>query len=245
MNATDAAPSPLSEVQFHLWSSAITADDEDVRWVTAQIAPDPKMRVLDVGGGNGQFASILAEWCRCDVDVIDPSRVAAEHFTKSPRCRLITGDFNTWAGEPGRRYDLIVFRVVLHHLIDRDDSETTRIQLAALTKAAALLSDQGRIYILENIYEPYVGEDVSARLIYEATKLKRTADVFRRLGANTAGEGVRFHSMAAWRRLLATAGLSVETEYFDRAWAQPFKLWQRLPFLCARRYQWLALARPR
>lgn len=239
----ETAPRP-SELQFHLWSSDITEGDKDVRWITGQLKPDPNLRVLDVGGGNGQFASILANWAQCHVDVLDPSEVAALHFTKSARCRLIKADFNSWDDRAVPRYDLVIFRLVLHHLIDGDDRRSLRNQSAGLAKAASLLSESGRIYIVENIYDPWIGDDLSARLIFEATRLKRPAAAFRKLGANTAGEGVRFHSLKAWRRLLSANGLTVETEGFDYLWAQPFPLYQRVAFLCARRHQWLSIARP-
>jgi SAM-dependent methyltransferase len=231
-----------SEMQFNLWSSTITKHDADVRWLTSKFKPDPTLRVLDIGGGNGQFASVLAAWLQTRVDVIDPSVVAARNFTKFPLCTLIPSDFTTWSNNAGS-YDLVIFRLVLHHLIDRDNERTERTQAEALLKAASLLSDRGRIYILENIYDPLIGSDISGRLIFEATSLKRTAAIFRRLGANTAGEGVRFHSLAAWRHLLAASRLTVESESFDHGWAQPFPLWQRLPFLCGGRYQWLSISR--
>jgi SAM-dependent methyltransferase len=242
--AIDATGPRASEAQFHIWSSDVTEENNDVRWITTQLQPDPSLRVLDVGGGNGKFAAILANWAHCRVDVLDPSSIAAEHFTKSPRCALIRGDFNNWRSESGEQYDLIIFRVVLHHLIGQGNQGTERNQKAALAKAASMLTKRGRIYILENVYEPYVGDDLSARLIYEATSLRGPATIFRKLGANTAGEGVRFHSLSAWRRMFAESGLTVESESFDHAWALPFRAWQRLPFLCARRYQWLSLSRP-
>src|ERR1700709_1868166 len=85
-----------SEALFNVWSSGITEEEYDVRWITSQLEPDPTLRVLDVGGGNGRFASILASWGQCQVQVIDPSQIAAENFTDSSSCSLIKGDFNTW-----------------------------------------------------------------------------------------------------------------------------------------------------
>ena len=233
-----------SQVQFVAWSSSITEEDNDVRWLSQQLRHRPPARVLDVGGGSGQFAALLARATACQVDVLDPSPVAAEHFTAESGCALIPGDFNTWSPPIGKRYDLVIFRLVLHHLIGRNNTATLRTQAAALRRAAGMLSDKGRIYILEVIYDPRVGVDSSGRLIYEATRLQAPARAIRKLGANTAGEGVRFHSLAAWRRVFAEAGLEPETESVDTIWKPAFPWWQRHPLLCRTRYQWLTMLKP-
>jgi SAM-dependent methyltransferase len=192
---------------------------------------------LDVGGGIGRFASLLAQAGGHQVDVLDCSAVAASSFIACPGVRLISADYLEWVAPPDDRYDLVIFRVVLHHLLGPTSAATARTQQAALLKAAQLLRPAGQVYVFENIYDPLVGEDLTATLIHGVTRLKSLASVTRRLGANTAGEGVHFHSLSAWRRIAQGAGLTLQEEYCDHTWAQDsFPLWQRLPLACARRY---------
>ena len=239
----DQVQASAAQLQFNEWSNSVTEDDNDVRWLRAQAGG--VRRVLDVGGGNGRFASILAGALGCEVDVVDPSPAAREQFTRDPRCRFVNGDFLRWDAH-GTRYDLVCFRLVLHHLLGQDDATTADTQLRALRVAASLLAKGGRVYVLENIYEPMVGTDTTGRMIYEATRLKVLAAPFRRLGANTAGEGVRFRSLDSWRSLVAAAGLAEQAEDFNHdPGRQVFPAWQRLPFLCRRRFEWLALLGPR
>lgn len=229
-----------SAVKFVEWSNLVRADAHDVRWLTSRLATTPGLRVLDIGGGSGRFARLLREAAECRVDVVDPCGLARERFVPDEGLRFFQASFDAWQTR-ARRYDLVVFRTVLHHLVGRSESDTTTAQVEALRKAAALLARDGRVFVMENIYDPLIGNDLSGRLIHAATRLEVAAPLFRRLGANSAGEGVRFRSLAAWRTLIASAGLNPTAECVDPDWGRGLSRLHGAAFLCRRRYQWLAL----
>jgi SAM-dependent methyltransferase len=240
---TELASIKPSEHMFKVWSEGVNSDTQDFRWLSGRVACDARLRILDVGGGVGTFADLLAKLGRdFYIDVIDPSKIASDNFMASERVRLIRDDFNSWTPPSGALYDLIVFRHVLHHLIGDTYEASIRTQIMALQKAASLLSSQGQIYLLEIIYEPSIGTDLTSRLIFFATHLQRFSALFRRLGANTAGEGVCFHHLPIWKSILGQCSLRVELEDFDHSWPSlPF--WQRIPLMCNKRYQWSCCAR--
>lgn len=199
-----------------------------------------QLRFLDVGGGIGRAAALVANADeRISVDVVDPSPLAEDHFEDHPKTKLIEGDF--LRVELDGRYGAVLFRVVLHHLVapleSPTDASTRANQLEALRRAKALLRPGGVICVLENYYEPIVGTDTAGRLIFEATRSKAIASVTRRLGANTAGEGVRFRSQKAWTSISDEAGLSLLERVQSPVWGKASPLWQNLPLLVRERHQ--------
>lgn len=225
------------EYKFVEWSHGISAETDDVRELIARLAGlAPPVRVLDVGGGIGTVAAALAEALPgAQVDVVEPSELARRQFVVHPRVQLLAGDFLTIEA-PGA-YDAVVFRTVLHHIVGPTERRTTHLQQAALKKASTYLTPRGCVFVTENFYEPVLGWDLTGALIFQLTALKRLAFLFRRLGANTAGEGVRFRSALAWKRMFATAGLHATAPARRTPWAPPMPWWQRWPLLCRERYQ--------
>ena len=130
-----------------------------------------------------------------------------------------------------------MMRTVLHHMVGRTERDNLNRQIATLEKAKGLLMPGGSIFITENFYVPFVGADLTGRLIFELTKLQTVARVTRLLGANTAGEGVRFRSEAAWDSMLSDTGLEQVDELTSDTWGQTMPLWQKLPLLCKGRFQ--------
>jgi SAM-dependent methyltransferase len=82
-------------------------------------------RVLDVGCGTGEFASLFAPESYLGID-LHPGyvRFAARH---NPAHRFVCADAAAWPGE-GRPFDLCLVNGVLHHL----DDASARALLAAV-----------------------------------------------------------------------------------------------------------------
>jgi SAM-dependent methyltransferase len=229
------------EVKFVEWSQGVTEDDYDIRQLLAMLGPisadaatPPPIAVLDVGGGIGTVGRVLAE--RLDhlrVDVVDNSVLARESFVRHDRVRLIFGDFLTMTET--EHYHYVIFRTVLHHIIGASAAETRHRQRQAIEKAGRLLAPGGKIAVIENFYESYLGNDVSGEIIFQLTKLKFLAGLTRRLGANTAGEGVRFRSFDAWIRLFVEQGFVAAGDIAKQQ--RPMPAWQRVGLACRDRYQ--------
>lgn len=232
------------EFQFVEWSRSVSAENYDVARVIEVIKNRTFscINVLDVGGGIGTTAVAIAKADpRCTVDVVENSILAHRDFVSHDRVNLVRGDY--LATNFSKKYDFILFRTVLHHLISDTDTDTRIVQAESLRKARKILAVDGAIFVVENFYEPLVGEDLPGRLIFFLTSLKTFASFFRKLGANTAGEGVRFRSLRSWMSVIAEAGLELESDLVKQQWGMP--IWQRVPFLCVDRYQALIQLKPR
>lgn len=229
---------------FVTWSKTVTDTTYDVKFLIETLAkraaqnPDKTLRVLDIGGGVGTVAKAIADNIpNAEVDVIDLSPLARDNFVGAERTNFILDNFLTY--DFAHKYDAVFMRTLLHHLVASTDAQTYQSQYNALIKAKELLSADGNFFVTENFYEPYIGKDLTGRLIFMITniKLKAFAGIVRKLGANTAGEGVRFRSWASWTEMFAKAGLSLTDKQRSTTWSGIMPIWQKLPLLCKNRFQ--------
>jgi len=172
--------------------------------------------VLDVGGGNGQVVDrLLRAFPESSGVVLEPARLLLERNRGHARKRLIHG---TAAELPDERFDLILVHWLLHHLVIGGYRRTCREQAETLAALRTHLTEGGRISVFENIYTGWVMEDLPGRLIYAGTALRIAAGLTGRLGANTAGVGVAFHSRHRWERMFRAVGLRVDTYTEPDGW---------------------------
>ena len=168
---------------------------------------------LDVGGGNGLFADMLLDaYPRARGVVLDPAEILLRENKPSLRKETLLARaeevdelFST------RKFDLILFNWILHHLVLDSYEKTVALQRMVIEKATRLLNRGGVISILENLYEGTIVDVAPSRLIFELTSSKILEPLVRRLGANTAGCGVCFRSRKAWQEEAENAGLSMKT----------------------------------
>lgn len=245
----DATRNEKSDAKFIEWSAGTNAASFDVVALAARIAtlPPGEVRVLDVGGGIGAFAVALVDACvgrDVQVTVLDPSVSAVPHRRSHPHVNYATGTIDTHP--PTGSFDMIVLRTVVHHFVARGIDATDRTQLDALRRVRALLAPGGTVCVVENLYEPMFGTDTTGRLIFRITANRLVAIPARMLGANTAGEGVRFRSRASWLTMYGEAGLDLVDETVRPRWGTNMPAWQRWPLLCRSRRQVLHVlsARP-
>ncbi|MCB1756179.1 MAG: class I SAM-dependent methyltransferase [Gammaproteobacteria bacterium] len=227
-----------SEKKFVEWSECITLRHHNVRCVARLLNTrnNGALKGLDVGGGVGTFASHVCTLVSgCQITVIDKSSLARDGFVANPGLRFEEADFLSM--DETTRYDFIIMKTVLHHFIGEGETETRANQLAALEKARRLLKPDGLLLIEENFYEDFFGKDLIGRFILALTQPRLLEPLIRRLGANTAGEGVRFRSLHGWKDLFAESGLEIDTLEKSPTWGTDFPLWQRLPLLCKQRFQ--------
>lgn len=233
----------VSEYKFVEWSRDTSAESDDLAAMIACLKErgDHPLRVLDVGGGIGTTALALVHALpHVHVDVIERSDVAKQLAISHSSIHFTYQDFFDFV--PQQKYDAIVFRTVLHHFIADTQPATHALQQRALLRSKDSLTAGGQLFITENFYEPFFGKDTTGALIYQITALQSVQHMVRRLGANTAGEGVRFRSLAAWKNMFAECSLQLDALHVDRYWGKTMPWWQKVPLLCRRRYQALAIA---
>ena len=69
------------------------------------------------------------------------------------------------------------------------------------------------IVIYEILYNGSKGSDFPGRIIHTLTSSKLLENVIKKLGANTAGFGVCFHSENTWKELYANNDLEIKNDY--------------------------------
>ena len=167
---------------------------------------------VDVGGGNGSFADmLLAAYPAARGVVLDPAEILLRENKPDPRKELKLAraeSMDELFGE--RKFDLILFNWILHHLVIGSYAKTIALQRTVIAKARRLLNPGGAVSVLENLYEGTVVDGVPSRLIFELTSSRLLKPLVRRLGANTAGCGVCFRSRQAWHEDAERAGLRVD-----------------------------------
>jgi ubiquinone/menaquinone biosynthesis C-methylase UbiE len=168
--------------------------------------PDGQFTFLDIGGGNGTFADrILASYPESRATVLDNSEMLLAHNIQSDRKRVIRADAACLQGH-GYTYDIVFCNWLLHHLVTTGSyPETISNIRSVLQSCRRLINQGGRLSVFENDYEGWI-DNFPGRAIFEVTSLKIIAPLTKRLGANTAGVGVAFHSSRKWKDLLDSAG---------------------------------------
>lgn len=220
------------------WSKRISSDNYGAEFVRDELSvlKRDNLRGLDVGGGIGAFAKTVTDSVpNSFVEVVDLSPLARDNFVNSPNTEFVFDDF--LARDFNEQYDFVFVRLLLHHLVSDSFSSSLAAQATALKKVASLVRPGGRIFIIENLYEPKIFTDVTGKIIYQLTKLQSLRSLIFRLGANTAGEGVLFHSEEIWYNLFESAGLGVISSRRSLSWGKNMPLWQRILLLCKHRFQ--------
>lgn len=168
-------------------------------------------RFLDVGGGNGVFTDrVLDAFPQSNGVIVEPSQTLRERNAPRPNKTLVPGTFQSAVLDPGQRFDVIFFNWVLHHFVGDSYAKTQALQLAGLRRARDLLTVDGCVVVFENYYPGLLIDDLPSWIIYTLTASRLLKRVSQRLGANTAGVGVCFHSRNAWLAKVTAAGLVVE-----------------------------------
>ncbi len=233
-----------SEHMFVEWAQGIQSDNYDVERVAELLKglEREELHGLDVGGGIGRYAQLVCDQVPgCSMTVLDKSELAIETFVDDPRLELMSVDYFSF--EPAQRYDFVIFKTVLHHFITDNEADTAALQQRALKKARQLLRPGGLLLIEENFYQGVMGDDLPGRLIFAVTRQRWIEDVVRRLGANTAGEGVRFKSLSSWSKMIGKENFALRSLVCSPTWGRKWPLWQRLPLISSGRFQGVLEAR--
>lgn len=138
------------------------------------IMPQPGMRILDFGCGNGRLVRFLPAVEYVGVDS-NPSYIeAAQAEQRSPQARFICGDvfhLDRLGIDP---VDVVVCLGVLHHL---DDDTVAR----GLASAHDLLRPGGRLVTMDPCFEPTQGSTARVLMALDRGRFVRHPSDYRRL----------------------------------------------------------------
>ncbi|GAA5645110.1 class I SAM-dependent methyltransferase [Vibrio proteolyticus] len=173
--------------------------------IVERYSNDRPFNLLDVGGGNGIYADkVLEHFPAANVTVIEPEQTLLDKNRPHPRKSLLACTFQQASQQ--HQQDIIQFNWVLHHFVSNSYELTLQVQRAALTEAYQNLKPGGMVFIFENFYEGLWVSDMPGQVIYRLTASDSLKSVVARMGANTAGVGVCFHSESVWKSMLREAG---------------------------------------
>lgn len=177
--------------------------------------PDGKFRILDVGGGNGNFADlVLRNYPGATAVVVDLSDLLLSKNKPDPRKSVLKGSATELQTVEGP-FDIVCCNWLLHHLVGDSYGQSIKNIRGTLAQCRRLLSPRGRVCIWENRYDGMVLDGVPGRLIYELTSMRSIAKFTHAMGANTAGVGVCFQSRNQWQRHFESQGLKVTGQEAD------------------------------
>lgn len=175
--------------------------------------------LLDIGGGSGSFScQVLKQFPMSEVTILDNSQYLLSSIKPHPRQRIILGSaeqINILFKE--KKFDIISFNWLLHHLVSKSYSDTRKIQIDVMNKAQGLLSNNGKILVVETLYEGLFFTNLPGRIIFILTSSKMFSSLFKKMGANTAGCGVCFLSSNKWEADFYHAGYEIiNKRYYDK-----------------------------
>lgn len=138
------------------YGDRFTADDATAIAGWLRPAVESGGHILDVGGGAGQLARLLASELRAHVTVLDPTAELVAHVPVSERVSAVQGTAEAMP-LPGDAVDAIVVTDAFHHF---------RNQSAAAAEFVRVVHDGGLVLVLELDPRPF-----SMRLIALAERL--------------------------------------------------------------------------
>lgn len=166
---------------------------------------DQSIHLMDVGGGVGKYVDrFLHHFPLATATVIEPEKSLLDKNIAHDRKTLSLGTFQSVLYTPPTH--VVQFNWVLHHFISDNYEASCDLQLEGLQDAYRMLEPGGIVVIFENFYEGWGWDDLPGTLIHAVTSSSILKPLAQRLGANTAGVGVCFHSENYWRELLAEVG---------------------------------------
>ena len=187
---------------------------DEIKSVLSPFVSDrPDARFLDLGGGPGRFSDLLlATYESATAVVADSSELLLSRNQTHPRKTVLCVDASRLAEvfQP-HSFDVIFVHRLLHHLVGDSYAERIGSIQEVLRQCETILKPDGRLSIIENIWDGRFVDTLAGRLLYHATSSRVLAPISRRLGANTAGTGVCYLSDRLLIRLLRQARLSVGT----------------------------------
>src|SRR4029079_19809611 len=129
------------------------------------------------GGGNGFFVDrVLDEFPNATATLVDNAQTLLNRNRQHPRKRLVLGSADDLVKQfDGQRFDVVSLHWVLHHMVVRSWDDSTAMQVRLTRDVRQLLTERGRVSVLENMYQGRVAESFAPWLIYQLTSSKALA----------------------------------------------------------------------
>jgi len=141
---------------YKTWKSLVTSQNRTSDLAERYLSVPAGSQVIDLGCGVGDFACFFTDHSTyVGVDSNPYYIKIARQTVNSDKAIFLEGDVGNIDLSQFGNFDLVMMSGVLHHL-------DTKTALAALTEAKKLMSDSGRFFAIEPVFEP--GQSLIARL---------------------------------------------------------------------------------
>lgn len=189
-------------------------DWTDLSAYLSALFPEGAFCFLDIGGGNGVFCDkVLAAFPQASAVLLDNSEyLVALNEIRENKTIVCDSVENVTALFQDKKFDVIFLNLVLHHFVGNSYQATYQNVVNTLNNLKPLLSENGVVYIMEDIYNGLIFDSLPSFLIFTLTSSKKMAKITKRLGANTAGTGVCFRSEKQWKRIIDKCGYEIIRE---------------------------------
>lgn len=116
-------------------------DEHDAERIAAMLRPsvEPGGRILDVGGGSGQLAHLLADQLDAHVTVLDPTPQMLDHVKRDERVEPVSGSAEAIPFDDDT-FDALVVSDAFHHFSD---------QSVAAREFARVVRHNGLVLVLD------------------------------------------------------------------------------------------------
>ncbi|UCG59042.1 MAG: class I SAM-dependent methyltransferase [Phycisphaerales bacterium] len=172
---------------------------------------DRSWRFLDVGGASGALADFLLDkYPNAEGVVIDISKELLNRNAENDRkqCQQLSAEHIADHFKP-HSFDVIILHTLLHHLVTGDYESSDNMVRTVMGQCATLLAPNGRVSVVERVYEGRVFAESTSHIIFRLTSSKHLCRLCKRLGAHTAGVGVRFLPLRQWKTLFRETGYTI------------------------------------
>lgn len=174
-----------------------------------------KVRILDVGCGNGYFAAAMYDYFEGNAEVYGIDTVEYEAFKNvknKVQFRQISA-FDIEKSFGSEFFDIVFCSAVIHHLICDTIKTTIKMQDNFIRSVYNILKKDGCLLVIEYTLESYIGE-ASTYIHFFLTTIRNSviAKLIRKVGGRSAGVGTFFRSQAALKKYFNRGGFMVQKE---------------------------------
>lgn len=193
-------------------------------------------RILDVGGGSGEFARFIKNYCKNSrVTVIEPS---------DDLLNKIDDDIEKKFGmlpdkiDLSNIYEYIHIKEVLHHVVGASVRQSREMVRESLLNLKKYLADDGYLIIIEIYYESYLFPWLTSILIFYICLFQNLTGIRLPIREFLPGLRVNFYTRNKLRNILNSCGYKI-VEYSEEKWSNTreknlllLKDWGREVFVC-------------
>lgn len=164
--------------------------------------------LLDVGGANGHFVSLVHQSCpNIKLTVLDPSKILLNEIN-NPEINKVVGKLPDDV-PINSKFDYIHVRTVFHHITGNTVGKSKELVKKSIISLKNLLNEDGVMLITEVYYEGYLIPKLPSYLIFYLLKLQNKLNIKIPYKDFILGLDVYFYTRDELIKILEECGLKI------------------------------------